>query len=126
MHVPAAVAWSRWEASTLTLRPDAQLVAGMTEPAAATAFARIENHYFVHDGWFRDQQLIEDAASLRDIPAVIVQGRYDICTPIMTAWDLHRSWPEAELVVVDDAGHSASEPGIAAALVAATDRFAAS
>ncbi len=99
----------------------------MTEPAAATAFARIENHYFLHEGWFREQQLIDDAAaSLRDIPAVIVQGRYDVCTPIMTAWDLHRAWPEAELVVVDDAGHSASEPGIAAALVAATDRFAAS
>ena len=81
----------------------------------------VVEHHFVHDGWFRDQQLIEDATSLRDIPAVIVQGRYDICTPIMTAWDLHRSWPEAELIVVDDAGHSASEPGIAAALVAACD-----
>ena len=99
----------------------------MTEPAAATAFARIENHYFVHDGWFRREPAHRGASTLiRDIPAVIVQGRYDICTPIMTAWDLHRSWPEAELVVVDDAGHSASEPGIAAALVAATDRFAAS
>jgi len=124
VHVPAAVAWSRWEAATLTLRPDEALVAAMTEPAAATAFARIENHFFVHGGWFRDEQLIADAGALRGIPAVIVQGRYDMCTPIMTAWDLHRAWPEAELVVVDDAGHSASEPGIAAALVAATDRFA--
>jgi len=124
VHVPAAIAWSRWEASALTLRPDPELVAAMTEPAAATAFARIENHFFLHGGWFRAQQLIDDAPSLRDIPAVIVQGRYDVCTPIMTAWDLHKSWPEAELVVVDDAGHSATEPGIAAALVAATDRFA--
>ena len=96
----------------------------MTEPHAATAFARIENHYFLHGGWFREGQLIADAAKLRDIPAVIVQGRYDICTPIMTAWDLHRAWPEAEFIVVDDAGHSVTEPGIAAALVAATDRFA--
>jgi len=120
---PAAVAWTRWEASTLTLRPDPALVASMTEPAAATAFARIENHYFRHGGWFREGQLIEDAAVLRDIPGVIVQGRYDVCTPAMTAWDLHRAWPGAEYVSVDDAGHAASEPGIAAALRAATDRF---
>lgn len=125
VHRAAAVAWSTWEASTLTLRPDPDLVASMVEEDAATAFARIENHYFMHGGWFSEGQLIEDAGSLRDIPAVIVQGRYDICTPIMTAWDLHRSWPEARLVVVEDAGHSATEPGIAAALVEATDRFAA-
>lgn len=124
VHGPAAVAWSRWEASTLTLRPDPDLVANMTEQSAATAFARIENHFFMHEGWFAEQQLIDGAHRLRDIPAVLVQGRYDVCTPIMTAWDLHRAWPEAELIVIDDAGHSASEPGIAAALVAATDRFA--
>lgn len=124
VHVAAGVAWSRWEASTLTLLPDPDLVASMTEPAAATAFARIENHYFLHAGWLREGQLIDDAAAVRGIPAVIVQGRYDVCTPIMTAWDLHRAWPEAELVVVPDAGHAASEPGIAAALRAATDRFA--
>ncbi|WP_052007632.1 prolyl aminopeptidase [Microbacterium sp. TS-1] len=126
VHVPAAQAWTRWEASTVTLRPDPELVAGMTEAESATAFARIENHYFLHGGWLREGQLIEDAASgrLRGIPGVIVQGRYDACTPPMTAWDLHRAWPEAEFVLVDDAGHSAGEPGIAAALVAATDRFA--
>lgn len=125
VHVPAGVAWSKWEASTLTLRPDPQLIAEMTEERAAVAFARIENHFFLHGGWFREGQLIEDASRLRGIPAVIVQGRYDVCTPIMTAWDLHRAWPEADLVVIDDAGHAAFEPGIAAALVAATDRFAA-
>ncbi|MDX2377472.1 prolyl aminopeptidase [Microbacterium sp. LRZ72] len=124
VHVPAAIAWSRWEAATLTLRPDPALVQAMTETATATAFARIENHYFRHGGWFREGQLIEDAARLRDIPAVIVQGRYDVCTPAMTAWDLHRAWPEADLVMVDDAGHAVSEPGIRAALIAATDRFA--
>ncbi|MFI8592959.1 prolyl aminopeptidase [Microbacterium sp. NPDC078428] len=125
VHRPAALAWTTWEASTLTLRPDPELVASMTDADAATAFARIENHYFVHGGWLREGQLIEDAARLRGIPAVIVQGRYDVCTPAMTAWDLHRAWPEAELVIVDDAGHSATEPSIQAALVAATDRFAA-
>ncbi|BDV29505.1 prolyl aminopeptidase [Microbacterium terricola] len=124
VHVPAALAWTTWEASSLTLRPDPALVESMTEDAAATAFARIENHYFVHGGWFREDQLIADAGALRDIPGVIVQGRYDLCTPIMTAWDLHRAWPEAEFVVVDDAGHSATEPGIARALRAAADRFA--
>ena len=96
----------------------------MTEPAAATAFARIENHYFLHGGWFDEGQLIAGVDAIRDIPAVIVQGRYDVCTPPMTAWELHRAWPEAEFVMIPDAAHSASEPGIAAALRAATDRFA--
>ncbi len=126
VHVPAGVAWSKWEASTLTLRPDPDLVADMTEPAAATAFARIENHYFLHGGWFDEGQLIARAGVLRGIPGAIVQGRYDMCTPAMTAWDLHRAWPEADFVMVADAGHAAFEPGIARALRAATDRFCAS
>lgn len=126
VHRPAGIAWSRWEASTLTLLPDPALIEAMTEPAAATAFARIENHYFLHGGWFEEGQLIAGVDAIRDIPAVIVQGRYDVCTPAMTAWDLHRAWPEAELVMIPDASHSASEPGIASALRAATDRFAAS
>jgi len=125
VHIPAGLAWTRWEASTVTLRPDEELVAKMTEPAEATAFARIENHYFLNRGWLREGQLIADVGAIRHIPGVIVQGRYDVCTPMMTAWDLHRAWPEAEFVVVPDAGHSAAEPGIAAALRAATDRFAA-
>ncbi|GAA2996840.1 prolyl aminopeptidase [Microbacterium aurantiacum] len=124
VHRPAGLAWTRWEASTLTLRPDPELVAAMTDADTAVAFARIENHYFVHEGWFREGQLIENARALHGIPAVIVQGRYDVCTPMMTAWDLHRAWPEADFVVVPDAGHAASEPGIATALRAATDRFA--
>ncbi|WP_203137162.1 prolyl aminopeptidase [Microbacterium sp. JZ31] len=124
VHVPAAVAWSVWEASTITLRPDSDAIEKSSQPRSAVAFARIENHFFRHGGWFREGQLIEDAHLLRDIPAVIVQGRYDVCTPMMTAWDLHRAWPEAEFTVVDDAGHAAVEPGIAAALRAATDRFA--
>src|SRR5690606_5204294 len=116
VHVPAAIAWSRWEAATVNLRTDHDFGARMSVATAATVFARIENHYFLHGGWFEPDQLIAGAAVLRDIPAVIVQGRYDVCTPMMTAWDLHRAWPEAEFVVVDDAGHSASEPGIARAL----------
>ncbi|MDR7184561.1 proline iminopeptidase [Microbacterium trichothecenolyticum] len=124
VHVPAAVAWSRWEAANLTLLPDAELIEAMTEPRAAVAFARIENHYFLHGGWFEPEQLIANVGRIRDIPAVIVQGRYDVCTPAMTAWDLHRAWPEADFVMIPDAAHAASEPGIASALRAATDRFA--
>jgi proline iminopeptidase len=124
VHVPAAIAWAVWEASTLTLRPRRDAIEEASDPRTAVAFARIENHFFRHRGWLREGQLIEDAHRLHDIPGVIVQGRYDVCTPMMTAWALHRAWPEAELVVVEDAGHAAVEPGIARALRAATDRFA--
>ncbi len=125
VHQPAAIAWSRWESSTITLLPQADTIARFTSPEYATAFARIENHYFRHGGWWEEGQLIRDAHRLHDIPAVIIQGRYDMCTPVMTAWDLHRAWPEAEFRIIDDAGHAFDEPGILDALVSATDRFAA-
>ncbi|KQY59882.1 proline iminopeptidase [Aeromicrobium sp. Root495] len=124
VHVPAAKAWSRWESSAITLLPDESLVEHFTEDAFAVAFARIENHFFMHGGWFEDGQLIRDASSLKDVPAVIVQGRYDMCTPAVTAWDLHRAWPEAELRMIPDAGHAFTEPGILDAIIEATDRFA--
>ncbi|SEB83304.1 proline iminopeptidase [Paramicrobacterium humi] len=124
VHVPAAQAWSRWESSTITLLHNDTKVEEFTEPAYATAFARIENHYFMHGGWMEDGQLIQDAAKLRDIPGVIVQGRYDMCTPVMTAWALHKVWPEADLQIIPDAGHAFDEPGILSALIEATDRFA--
>jgi proline iminopeptidase len=124
VHGPAAVAWSGWEASAITLLPRDDVIATFTEPSYALAFARIENHYFVNRGWFEPEQLIRDASRLREIPGVIVQGRYDLCTPPFTAWDLHRAWPEAELHMIPDAGHAYDEPGILDALVTATDRFA--
>lgn len=124
VHVPAAVAWSTWEASTVTLTPNAAQIEAMSDPEKATAFARMENHFFVHRGWWEEGQLIAGVDAIRHIPTVIVQGRHDVVTPMMTAWDLHRAWPEAELVVVDDAGHAATEPGTKKALRAATDRFA--
>lgn len=124
VHGPAGVAWTSWEAATITLETDEQLIAEFSEPAYALAFARIENHYFIHGGWFREGQLIADAPRLADIPAVLVQGRYDVATPAVTAYDLHQAWPEAELVVAPVAGHAYSEPQITEALVAATDRFA--
>ena len=124
VHLPAGVAWSTWEAATVTLLEDPALVDLFTEPSFALAFARIENQYFLHGGWFTDGQLIERADRLRDIPGVIVQGRYDLATPASTAWDLHRAWPEAEFTIVPDAGHSSTEPGILYLLLTATDRLA--
>ena len=124
VHLPAALQWARWESSVLRLVPDATEPDPLADPRVALAFARIENHYFVNRGWFAEGQLIAGAHRLRGIPAVLVQGRYDICTPPVTAWQLSRAWPEAELVMVSDAGHSFDEPGILSALVEATDRFA--
>jgi len=125
IRVPAAVAWSTWEAATVTLRPSPELVADFAEPDYAVAFARIENHYFVHRGWLEEGQLLRDAHKLAGIPGVIVQGRYDVATPPATAWELHQAWPGSELVIVDDAGHAFDEPGILHHLVEATDRFRA-
>jgi proline iminopeptidase len=124
VHLPAAIAWSTWESSAITLLPHPEVVDTFTAPHFALAFARIENHYFVNHGWLEEGQLLANAHLLRDIPTVIVQGRYDICTPPVTAWDLHRALPEAEFVLVPDAGHSFDEPGILSALIEATDRFA--
>ena len=121
----AARAWSVWEASTSFLLQRQDFIRHAAGDEFALAFARIEAHYFVHRGFLeREQQLIENVGRLRQIPSVIVQGRYDVVCPMHNAWQLHRAWPEAELVVVPDAGHSAFEPGILAALVDATDRFA--
>ncbi|GAB3122232.1 prolyl aminopeptidase [Glaciibacter psychrotolerans] len=121
----AGVAWSTWESSTITLLQQADTITKFTEPSFAVAFARIENHYFQNKGWFEPNQLIRDAHLLKDIPSVIVQGRYDMCTPAFTAWDLHRAWPEADFTLVPDAGHAFDEPGILDTLIAATDLFAA-
>ena len=128
VHVPAAVEWTVWENSTIRLIPETQsIAAARADETSAVAFARIENHYFTNGGWLEDGQLIRDAGEkLRGVPGVIVQGRYDTCTPPRTAWDLHRAWPEAAFEMIADAGHAASEPGIVDALVRATDRFARS
>jgi proline iminopeptidase len=121
----AARAWSIWEGATSHLRTDPNYVAKFRNADYAAAFARIECHYFVNGGFLdADDQLLRDVPKIRHIPAVIVQGRYDVVCPMRSAWHLHRAWPEAELVIVPDAGHSAFEPGIAAALRRATDRFA--
>ena len=125
VQLEAARAWSLWEGETITLLPDERYSRQFGGDEFARAFARIENHYFVHAGWLEEGQLLRDANRLRAIPGVIVQGRYDMATPPRTAWDLHRAWPEAEFRLVEGAGHAFSEPGIQTALLDATDRFAA-
>ena len=123
----AAQAWSVWEGATSFLRLNPDYVAKFQQDAYAAAFARIECHYFVNKGFFQsDAQLLENVDKIRNIPSVIVQGRYDVICPMKSAWDLHRVWPEADLRVVADAGHSAFEAGNIHELVSATDRFARS
>ncbi len=125
LRLRAAQAWSAWEGGTVSLNPSRERIEVFSSPAFALSFARIECHYFVNGGFFEtDDQLIRNVGKIRHIPAVIVQGRYDVVTPLRTAWELHRAWPEASFEVVGDAGHAASEPGIIDALVRATNRFA--
>ncbi len=122
----AAKVWSVWEGSTSCLIPSAELIARTGGDEFALAFARIESHFFVNDGWFTGGRELLDPkniARIRNIPGVIVQGRYDVVCPAKSAWDLHRAWPEADLKLIPDAGHAASEPGIVHELVSATDRF---
>ncbi len=121
----AARAWSIWEGALSFIKMNADYVKRYGDAEFAAAFARIECHYFIHGGFLdRPNQLLEDVEKIRHIPAVIVQGRFDVVCPMRSAWDLHKAWPEADLRVVPDAGHSAFEPGIARELVKATDRFA--
>ncbi|SFF52899.1 prolyl aminopeptidase Serine peptidase. MEROPS family S33 [Fontimonas thermophila] len=124
-RIAAARAWSVWEGTTSKLFPSADMAARFGEDRFAEAFARIECHYFIHKGFFdRDDYLLAHVHRIRQIPAVIIQGRYDVVCPMKSAWDLHRAWPEADFIVVPDAGHAASEPGILSRLIEATDRFA--
>jgi proline iminopeptidase len=121
----AAFSWSVWEAATSYLRAGASDIAKFADPDVAAAFARIECHYFVNRGFLeREDQLLRDVRRIRHIPAVIVQGRYDVVCPMRSAWALHRAWPEADLRITPAAGHSAFEAGNVRELVAATDRYA--
>jgi proline iminopeptidase len=122
--IAAARAWSIWEGSTSKLFFDHESIEKFSDPHFALAFARIECHYFMNNCFFpTDNYLLENVAKIRNIPGVIVQGRYDVVCPMRSAWDLHRAWPEADLHITPDAGHSIMEPGNLSALVDATDRF---
>jgi len=121
----AARAWSVWEGTTSRLIPDPKSQSRFADAEFADAFARIECHYFINRGFLEpDDQLLQNCDRIRHLPTVIVQGRYDVVCPMTSAWDLHKALPDAELVVVPDAGHSMMEPGICSALIEASDRFA--
>jgi len=120
----AAKAWSLWEGRASTLLPKAAVVDHFADPSTALSLARIECHYFMHDSFLDENQILAKAGSLADIPGVIVHGRYDVVCPLEQAWALHAAWPGAQLEVIADAGHSATEPGIVDALVRATDDYA--
>ena len=125
VRLEAARAWSIWEGSTSKLFFDPEMIEKFANPEFALAFARIECHYFMNNSFFNsDNYLIENVEKIRHIPSIIVQGRYDVVCPLTSAWDLHKAWPEAQLHIIPDAGHSISEPGIIDALVEATDKFA--
>ena len=121
--VSAARVWSAFEATCCTLLPDDGLVEDFESDHIALALAKLEHHYFVHRGFFEPDQLLRNIDRIAHLPVRIVQGRYDVVCPPKSAFALHEAWPGAEMVVVDDAGHAASEPGIVRELVRATDMF---
>lgn len=123
VHMPAAHAWSVYEGSCSTLLPNSELVAHFDSDVVALGLARIEAHYFMHNIFLAENFLLDNVGAIRHIPTVIVQGRYDAVCPIVSADDLVQAWPEAEYIIVPDAGHSAFEPGIRAELIKAAERF---
>jgi len=123
VYLPAARAWARYEGSCLYLLPHPEELAEFTADAAALGLSRLEAHYMLNRGFFADDQLIRDIDRIRHLPAVIVQGRYDVICPPHIAYRLHHAWPEARFHLIADAGHAAAEAGTAAALVAATEQF---
>ena len=123
VYIPAAHTWSAYEGACSSLLPNAELGLACDHDGSALALARIEAHYFVHKVFLDEGVLLERIGLIRDLPAIIVQGRYDVVCPPASAYDLHAAWPEAELNIVADAGHSAWEPGITRELVAATERM---
>lgn len=123
-QIEAAKAWSIWEGETITLLPEPATSDPFAQDDYAIAFARIENHYFVHAGWLEEGQLLRDAHKLKDIPGTIIHGRYDMPCPAKYAWLLHKAWPKAEFHLIEGAGHAYSEPGILDRLIRATDKFA--
>lgn len=123
-RMAAAKAWSLWEGRTATLRESRAVIEHFGNPYTALSLARIEAHYFMHESFLQPDQILAQAGRLRDIPGFIVHGRYDVICPLENAWALHKAWPQAQLVIVPDAGHAASEPGITAALLRASDAMA--
>ena len=120
----AAEAWCLWESVTPDWPPSTTLDERFKDSAFALAFARIVTHYVRHNAWLEDERLLRGASALADIPGILINGRFDLQAPLANAWKLHRAWPRAELVVVENAGHSAASPGLTQEIIRATDRFA--
>ncbi|KYG70493.1 prolyl aminopeptidase [Bdellovibrio bacteriovorus] len=124
VRLQAAKAWSKWEAATSRLIVDQNAIDEFDDPEYALSFARIECHYFTNNAFFSTNNwILENIEAIRKIPAVIVQGRYDVVCPARSAWDLHKAWPEAKFTIIPDSGHAAAEPGTRSALIEATDSF---
>jgi proline iminopeptidase len=123
VYTEAARNWSRYEGSCLFLQPQAQAIQDFESDAVALGIGRLEAHYMLNGGFMEEDQLIKNIDKIKHLPAVIIQGRYDVICPPTSAYRLHQAWPEARLHMVGDAGHSSMEPGIAAGLVRATDQF---
>jgi proline iminopeptidase len=126
IRLEAAQAWSKWEAATAKLIPSQEFIDSFNEAKHALEFARIENHYFVNNAFFEsDNYLLQNIDLIRNIPGVIVHGRYDVVCPIKNAWELKKAWPEVQLHIIPDAGHAAGELGTQSKLVEATEAFKA-
>lgn len=124
IQLEAARLWAQWEASILSINPDPARVDAFGQDQYALSFARIECHYFKNGCFFEtDDQLLRNVYRIRDIPGVIIHGRYDICTPFINAWQLKKMWPEADLQIVEDSGHAVTEAGIVHKLIEATKHF---
>ena len=124
IQLQAAEQWTRWELATSKLIPEQDAISKAVDAKFALPFARIENHYFVNNAFLEDNYILKNVNKFRNIPGVIVQGRYDVVCPTKSAWELHQAWPEAEFHIIQDAGHSVSEAGITSCLVDAIERFA--
>lgn len=122
----ATLAWCMWESATPAWPPTSGLAERFDDPKYALAFARLVTHFVRHNAWLEDKDLLSGAELLADIPGILINGRFDFQAPVSTAWELHRVWPRSELVIVEDAGHAATSPGISNELVRASDRFASS
>jgi proline iminopeptidase len=120
----AAIDWCAWEDTHVSLQPDHQPSPRYREPVFRMAFARLVTHYWRHAAWLEDGVLQREAKTLAGIPGVLVQGRLDVSGPPDVAWQLAQNWPDAEFVLVDEAGHGSGDPGVTGALMAATNRFA--
>ncbi|UZJ44156.1 prolyl aminopeptidase [Marinimicrobium sp. C6131] len=121
LKMGAAKAWSIWEGRCATLRPNHEVVESFSKPHRALALACIEAHYFVNQAFLEPDQIVRNAHRLSGIPGVIIHGRYDMVCPLDNAFELQKAWPDAELQIIRESGHSASEPGTVDALVRATE-----